>query len=372
MGVLDFLFEGRPPASVTTYGQTINSIPSWLSDYTQGLLSRANSTAAEPYQTYGGPRVAGFTPLQQAAQQQAANNVGVWKPGISAAQSVDQGIATNGAGALSQAAPYLNAGTGSYTDQVDKYMSPFTENVIDRATMLANRNLTEKLLPSINSNFIKAGAYGSAGQQRAVGQALRDTTEGVQSQAAAQLADAYNNGANQFNAEAGRNIQAGQTAGQLAGTDVQARLAGAQGLGALAQNQAQLSQADVGALAAAGSDQQQLNQRNLDLAYSDFQNQRDYPKSQVDWISNIIRGIPNQGNTISTANTGPASVYQPSTISQLGSLISLYKGLSDDGKARGGLAIASRYARGGRVQKRLPAPRKLSGVATMRRISNGV
>ena len=58
----DFLFEGRPPKSVTTYGQTIKDVPKWLSDYTQGLIARANQAAAEPYIPYGGPRIAPFTP----------------------------------------------------------------------------------------------------------------------------------------------------------------------------------------------------------------------------------------------------------------------------------------------------------------------
>ena len=46
--VTDFLFEGKPPKSVTTYGQTIENVPKWMSDYTQGLIARANAAAAEP------------------------------------------------------------------------------------------------------------------------------------------------------------------------------------------------------------------------------------------------------------------------------------------------------------------------------------
>ena len=40
MSILDFLFEGKPPQSVTTYGQTVENIPKWMSDYTQGLIAR--------------------------------------------------------------------------------------------------------------------------------------------------------------------------------------------------------------------------------------------------------------------------------------------------------------------------------------------
>ncbi len=375
MGVLDFLFEGRPPASVTTYGQSVQNVPSWLSDYTQGLISRANTVAAEPYQAYQGPRVAGFSPLQTQAQNMAQTNVGQWSPYTDAAKSGYQGV-LNGPGGLSQASPYLQAGTSSYTDQVDKYMNPYVENVIDRSTDLAQRKLQEQLMPAINSNFIKAGAYGSAGQQRATGQALRDVTGELQSQSRAALSDAYNQGAQLQGTEAMRQLQAGQMAGSLYGQDMSTRMQASQGLGGLGQMIQSLRGSDTAGLAAAGADQQNQTQRNLDLAYSDFLQQRDYPKSQTDWMSNIIRGMPSMGGTTDTSSTGPANTYQPSPISQLASLYGLYQGVKDlwgnkdDGKARGGLA---RYARGGLV-KQLKGPSRppmSGGLAMYRRISNG-
>lgn len=359
MGVLDFLFDGKPPPSVTTYGSSSTNVPSWLSDYTQGLLARANTVAAEPYTPFGGPRVADFSPLQSQAQGLAQTQAGQWQNPLNQAGAGLNKV-TNGPGALATASPYLSGATGSYTDQVSKYMNPYTQNVIDRSTELANRNLTEKLLPSIKSNFIKSGAYGSAGQQRAVGQALRDTTDNVQSQANAALADSYTQGAGQFNAEANRNLQGGQLAGSLYGQDMSNLLQGSQGLGALAQMRSQLGTQDIQNLAAAGADQQTQQQRNLDTAYGDFQAQRDYPKSQTDWLSSIIRGLPSQGQNTTSTQQGPASAYQPSGLSQLASIFSGIKGIQDiwgDEKARGGMVRRARgglalYARGGKVVRR--------------------
>ena len=366
MGVLDFLFEGQPPASVTTYGQSIQNVPSWLSDYTQGLIARANTVAAEPYQAYQGPRVAGFSPLQTTAQNMASENVGKWSPYTEAAQSGYQGV-LGGPGALSQASPYLQAGTGSYTDQVDKYMNPYVENVIDRSTQLAQQKLQEQLMPAINKNFIQSGNYGSAGQQRAVGRALRDVTGELQSQSRAALSDAYTQGAQLQGTEAMRQLQAGQTAGSLYGQDISSQLAASQGLGGLGQLTQSLRGTDAAALAAAGADQQAQTQRNLDLGYSDFLQQRDYPRSQVDWMSSIINGMPSMGGTTQTSSTGPAQSYGASPISQLASLYSLYRGITD--KSRGGLA---RYAKGGLVKRQVPSrPPMVGGLAMYRRISNG-
>ena len=374
MGVLDFLFEGRPPASVTTYGQSVQNVPSWLSDYTQGLIARANQVAAEPYQAYQGPRIAEFSPMQTQAQGMAQSNVGAWSPYTDAAKSGYEGV-MGGPGGLSQASPYLQAGTKSYTDQVQDYMNPYVENVIDRSTDLASRKLQEQLMPAINKNFIRSGTYGSAGQQRAVGQALRDVTGELQSQSRAALSDAYTQGAQLQGTEAMRQLQAGQLAGSLYGQDMSQRLQASQGMGGLGQMIQSLRGTDAAGLAAAGADQQNQTQRNLDLAYSDFLQQRDYPKSQTDWMSSIIRGMPSMGGTTTSQSTGPASTYQPSPISQLASLYGLYQGVKDlwgskdDGKARGGLA---RYARGGQVkQLRGPSrPATGGGLAMYRRISN--
>jgi hypothetical protein len=90
MATLDFLFQGQPPPSVTTYGTATTGIPQFLSDYTQGLLSKANAVAGEPYQTYGAPRIADFTGAQQQAFQNTAAMQGQWTPSIQGAQNLTQ------------------------------------------------------------------------------------------------------------------------------------------------------------------------------------------------------------------------------------------------------------------------------------------
>jgi hypothetical protein len=80
MGVLDFLFQGNPPPSVTTYGETTSNVPAWYSDYTQGLISKANAIAAEPYQPYTQARIAAYDPLQTAAYNKTAGLESTYSP----------------------------------------------------------------------------------------------------------------------------------------------------------------------------------------------------------------------------------------------------------------------------------------------------
>lgn len=379
MGVLDFLFEGKPPKSVTTYGQTVQNVPTWLSDYTQGMIARANAVAAEPYQSYTGPRIAGFSPTQQAAFDMTVGNIGASQPYIGQAISQTQNLPGQGAlnqamgtldtsGALTMGAiapgqggaaaaqPYMDQAAQTFTGaNVGQYMDPYIENVINRAGTLAGRQFNEKILPGIQDTFTGAGQYGSSRMKEVTDRAARDMAEGLQEQAQAALSGAYTTAGNLFGADQQRQgalaqlagqlgtagqtaqLQAGQQMGQLGqlfgalGLDTsKLGLQQAQQLGALGESLQGLNLRDAAALEAIGGQEQQLAQRNLDLAYQDFVNQRDYPRQQVDWLSQIIRGLPATAVPTSgtTTSTGPSSVYQPSPLAQIAALASGIKGIS--------------------------------------------
>jgi len=338
MGVLDFLFEGSPPPSTTTYGTTVNNMPQWLSDYTQGIIARANTQAAEPYQQYGGPRVAGFTDDQNNAFDVIRNNIGGWNDEFDASKQATQG-------GLSQAMPLFQQAAQSTPSQIQQYMDPYVGSVIDRGTQLAMRNYNENLAPQISARFIRGGQSGSTAHQRETENAARDLTEGVQSNAMAALSQAYNTAGTQFQTDASRYGQLGTNIGNLS-------LEQGRDLGNLATLQQSLGLKDAQALDAAGQEQQQQVQKNYDTAYGDFQAQRDFPRQNIDWLNNIIKGVPNQ-STQTTSQTGPGNNFQPSPISQLISLYGLYK---DVKSADGGLIEAEpRFADGGIVDH-IPGP----------------
>lgn len=341
-GALDFLFEGRPPPSTTTYGTTTTDMPKWLSDYTQGLIGKANAIAGEEYQQYGGQRLAPLTPDQQNAIAITRQASGNYVPIMSQATQ-------NAQGALTQTAPFVQGAAQTFTgDNVSKYMNPYVENVINRAGTLAQRQLNEKFMPSVQAAFGAAGSGPRSTQmRRVVDQGVRDLTEGINEQGLAALSNAYNSAGTLFNQDATRLGGLAQTVGNL-------NLNAANVQGGLARTGQDLALQDAAAQAAAGETLQSDQQRSLDLAYQDFQNQRDYPKQQVDWLSSVIQGTPHA--TVETKQgTGPAETYQPSGASQLGSLLTtglsiydLIKGRTT-GNARGG--PISMYSRGRRVRK---------------------
>lgn len=348
MSITDFLFQGKAPPSVTTYGTTTANIPQWLSDYTQGLLAKGNAVAAEPYQVYGAPRIADFSADQRAAFQGTRNMQGAFNPALQQGiGAIGQSTQTTGfqaadpmldrAGAMAPAAgamPYLGSAAQSAAGMVGEYMSPYQDAVVNRVGDLAARQLREKLMPEVSDTFVRAGQFGSSRMQEATGRALRDVQESALAEQGKLMNQGYQGALTAAQEDMKRRGQIGQTIGNLSLQEQQnlASIGQVQGnlqnvsnqnlinagqqMGALARTGQLMGYADTAALEAIGQQQQGLGQRNLDLAYQDFVQQRDYPKTQLGFMSNLVRGQPYSQTTNTTA-TGPASVYQPSGLAQI-------------------------------------------------------
>ena len=333
MGVLDFLFQGSPPPATTTYGTTVSGIPQFMSDYTLGLLNRANAVAAEPYQAYGAARLVPFSPEQQQAFDLTSSSVGKYTKPIDTAMGMAQ--TAGGINALNTAQPYLNEANQTAPGVISNYMNPYTNQVVNRIGELGARNLKEQLMPAIGANFIRSGQYGSTGQQTAVGQALRDTEESTLAAQNQALQQGYGQAMTAAQADLARQAGLGQVAGNLASQTSRDQLAAAGQMGTLANLGQTVNLKDLAALEAVGQTQQQQGQKNLDLAYQDFLEQRGYPAQQLSMLNSLVRGLP-YSTTTNTTQTGPANTYQASPLSQIAGAASLYNALSGLGKAEGG------------------------------------
>ena len=382
MPLLDFLFEGDPPPQATRYESTSANLPDWYAAYTQGLLAKSNAIAAEPYQTYMGPRIAGLTPDQSAAFDKTRQVAGSTAPMYDAAGNMISAAGNNDAlslarpginaatskSAVTAADPYLKRAGETFTgSNVDAYMDPYRTNVTDRIAELGNRNLMERVLPGISDQFVAAGQLGSTRNSEFMSRAVRDSAGEIAGAQAGALSQGYQNAAQNFGTDAGRAADVASKYGSLTTADQGALLKGAELTGDLGgsdaarrldagRSYADLATArqgsglkDAAALEAIGKTQQGQAQQNLDLAYESFSDERDFPKEQTDYLNRMIRGL--QVPTASTLErTGPLSdMMGPSPLGQLagaatgvGALMSAF-----NGKKRGG-RIA--MAHGGRVR----------------------
>jgi hypothetical protein len=316
MAFLNFLTQGTPLPS-TTSALTTSQVPQYLSDYLYNLMSGAYSAAQQPYQAYGGPRIAGFTDPQTQAFTQTAQAAGSYQPQLQAAEKT--AATAGGLSTIGAAQPYFNAAAQTTPGVIQNYMNPYQQNVIDTMGTEAQRQLQEKILPAIGDQFTRAGQFGSSRQQEIAQRGVRDVASDLEANIGKQLAAGYTTAGSQAATDLARQASLGQAAGQLTGTEEanKAALAGVQaGLG---QKEQALGITGAAALEATGAQQQAMNQKNLDLAYQDFQTQTQYPEQQLGFLSNIVRGLPSGGSTGSQTSTSLGSTYSASPLASLAS-----------------------------------------------------
>lgn len=321
----DFLFSGSPPSSVTSYGDAATGTPKWYSDYTQGLIAKANAIAAEPYQTYSQPRVASFSPLQTQAFNMTPGAASAYKPYL---QEAGQAYDTSMQGsALDTANPYLAAAGQNTSQLTSNYMNPYTDQVVNRVGDLAKRQLSENIIPTIQQQFIGGGTFGGSRSGAALGKATRDLQESTLATQGNLLNTGYQQAAQQASADLNRYAQLGQTAGALSQADLQRQMQLGSQYAALGQQAQGQGLTEVAALEGVGQQQQSQAQKNLDTLYQDFLNQREYPRQNIAFLNAAVRGLTIPTQT-TTQTTGPAQVYQPSVLSQLAQAYATYKGLT--------------------------------------------
>jgi hypothetical protein len=316
MAFLNFLTQGTPLPS-TTSSLTTSQVPQYLSDYLYNLMSGAYSAAQQPYQAYGGPRIAGFTDPQTQAFTQTAQAAGSYQPQLQAAEKT--AATAGGLSTIGAAQPYFSAAAQTTPGVIQDYMNPYQKNVIETMGTEAQRQLQEKILPAIGDQFTRAGQFGSSRQQEIAQRGVRDIASDLESNIGKQLAAGYTTAGSQAATDLARQASLGQAAGQLTGTEEanKAALAGVQaGLG---QKEQALGITGAAALEATGAQQQAMNQKNLDLAYQDFQQQTAYPEQQLGFLSNIVRGLPSGGGTTSGTTSSLGSTYSASPLASLAS-----------------------------------------------------
>ena len=379
MAFLNFLTQGQPLPTTDSKLST-TQVPQYLSDYLYNLMSGAYSAAQEGYQKYDAPRIAGFTPEQLNAMQMVtgkrpsaappdyageinlANATGApgadmtlapidtgdvsttvmpyspysqpmggaamaYRPQLTAAENT--ATAAGGLDALKSADPYLAAASKNLPSTIKDYMNPYQQNVINTMGDEARRQLQEKILPAIGDQFTRAGQYGSSRQQEIAQRGVRDIASDLEANIGKQLAAGYTTAGTQAQADLTRQGELAKTAGTLTGTEEVNKAALANIQAGLAGKEQSMGLSGAAAIEDVGAEQAAMNQRNLDLRYKDFMDQTDYPKKQISYLSEIIRGLPAGGSTSSSSGTSSGSLYSASPLASLATGLSSAASLSN-------------------------------------------
>lgn len=261
------------PSQPSSQNVTQTTIPEYAKPYVEKMLGKTEALTNAPYQAYQGERIAGFTPMQQQAQQGMANLAPAQQMGMATQMG---GIA--GLGALGAGGRYQQMATDPGSMQA--YMSPYVQNALEPQMREAARSSAIQGQQN-QAQAVQQGAFG--GSRSAIVEAERQRNLGQQQ------SDIYGRGmqsafeqarqAQQFGSTLG--LQGLQAAGQMAGT-----------LGQLGQTQFGQQKDIIQGQASMGAQQQGLEQQRLAQQYQDFAAQRQHPYQQLSFMSDMLRGLP--------------------------------------------------------------------------------
>ena len=353
---------GGGPTQTTSTSNTSN-IPEYAQPYVETMLGATqkqlfnmddsgNITGFSPYKAYGGTydasgnqtsydpskAIAGFSPMQQQAQQGIAD---MQLPGTYGAGIGMTGNAAMQSGRL--AGQEANAGNQLAYNSTDpnamaSYMNPYIQNALNPALQLSNQQYGMQGAQEQGA-ATSAGAFG--GSRNALMQGLNQQNQMLANNQLIGNAynQAYTGAQNQMNTVAQTGLagqqaamqgigQQGAMANQLAGIGGQA-LQAQQGIYGL-QNQS-------------GAAQQAQQQQIINQAMTDYSNAQQYPLMQLDTMSNMLRGLPMQASTTNQYVAAPNAITQG--IGLAGAGASIYNAT----KKEGGVIKEKKMASGGIV-----------------------
>jgi hypothetical protein len=205
------------------------------------------------------------------------------------------------------------------------YSSPYQTGVTDIAVREAERQ-RDLARTGRMTGALGRGTFGGARQTLADVEAERGAAQGISDIRFKGAQSGYENAQKMFEADQARRMQASQLgqqaqqfqaglgkdiglAGMMAGIDTSGKL------GALGTAEQTANLERLKAQAATEGEKQALQQQINDMKYQQFQEQKDYQKNQLEYLSAILRG-----NAGALGSTQVQYTPQPSTASQIASL----------------------------------------------------
>lgn len=346
-----------------------SDLPAWYQQYTQNLGSQAMGIAqANNMQPLPAQSVAGFNDDQAAAFEKVRQGTGGWQEPLQQSAALTSQIAPTtskfidyaqgavGAPAMTTsesiqpwaqgAQDAVSGNAQAWTDNVAKYMSPYTTQVVDNIARLGKRNWEDTIMPGVNSSMIGSGQFGSTRNADILTRAGMRAADDVTGQQSNALQSGYTNAASIFGQDANRAQQQQQTQAQtaLAGgnlmqgalsadasriqnqgqlqantaltgatTALNALNTGADNLGALGQSYQTMNNTDAQSLLNIGNQEQTLQQGALTTAYQNAMNARTDPWTQLSNATGVINGVQLPKTTYASEsgqNGVPASALQ--------------------------------------------------------------
>ena len=219
-----------------------SSLSAWAGPYVTDMLGRGQALADQPYQAYMGPLTAGQSELQAQAFQGLA--------GLA--------IPTDQMGAF--VPQQFTAGAAQ------QYMNPYLQAALDPQIAEARRQAEIQRVADAG-RLTRAGAYGGSRQAIMESEANRNLLQNLAAITGEGYRTAYDTAMGQFNTQQDREMAAQEAANRY-------------GLSALQQ------------IANMGAEQRAIEAEGIAADRAQFEEERDYPFKQVQYMQSLLQGLP--------------------------------------------------------------------------------
>jgi len=263
-----------PTTTVPNISAQETTVSNYAAPYVNDMLSKAQGASNTPYQAYTGELTAGPSDLQNAAFTGLGN------------LTLPSGFNQANAGLTNL------AGSTFGNAQAAQYMNPYLQASLNpQLELLKRQNGIQRMADEDRLNA--AGAYGGGRQAIMQGQNNLNTGLLESKMIGEGYNTAYNNAMNQYNADMNRQLQANQ------------------GIGSLAASQNQANLANLQEQERAGGVQRGIQQEADTAAQNQFNEQRDYPKTQLEFQQKMLQGLP-----LTTTNyySPPQTLFNSATV----------------------------------------------------------
>jgi hypothetical protein len=373
---------GGGPSQTTTYS---TNIPEYARPFVENMLESTQKqiynedmTGFRPYKPYSSNvenYFAGFSPLQQQAQQATgqlqvpgqigagSNLVGTAGQGALGAHGYGQQLGQQalGYGGAAAGMSGMGFGAGQRFEQMATspgaqaaYMSPYMQNVVDYQKSQAIRDY-DIASQGRNAAAVRAGAFGGSRQAVAEGEANRALMSQLGGIQATGTQKAFEDAQRQmqFGSQLGlQGLQAGYQglgmglqgvgqatqAGQYGLQGLQQAAQAGLGLGQLGSQQLAAQKDIIGLQSQMGAQQQSAEQQKINQAIQDYAIKQQYPMMQLGMMNAMLRGLPLQTQTTQLYQAQPTTLQQG--IGLIGAGSTLF-----GGRAAGG--VIKEYREGG-------------------------
>ena len=265
---------------------TESSLSNYVGPYVTDMLGKGEALAEMPYEAYTGPLTAGESDLQTDAFTGLANLT----------------VPTDQMGGFTP---------GSFTDEgvAAKFMNPYIMAALQPQIDEAKRQANIKRIEDAG-RLTRAGAFGGSRQAVMEAEGARGLLDRLGAITGAGYRDAFDKAMGQFNVEQDREQTAQNALNEF-------------GLTAL------------GAQLKAGDIQRAIDAEGIAADKAQFEEERDYPYKQVQYMQSLLQGLPLAAQQYTYA--------QPSALSELlggtSGIMTLYNSLFGTGKDGGGFDL---------------------------------